>query len=283
MKQLFFVFFLLSSSILLADWPVTEDAGPYEYRDNMSNDLRDPMDIGFCDCPCDSVIKSVKVYEDQEDDEVYLSAGYHIGQMRCQKIEIVVNACYQQTLSSIDFKFDVGDSTDYCFEGRFYVYRSLDSDPDTATSCSDFDSYDPLDNKGQFCLIPPVDACSSATFTFYICSDYIDFCEHDDIPATLSVGNCNINMMFYFDFYTGTFQLKTINPINSVIHHANPSKYRLINIYGEIINEGQVPSIDGLKNVLAMKNISAGLYIVQVYNGNSILLQDKIFIDNLSY
>jgi hypothetical protein len=268
---------------MLADWPVTEETGPYQYRDVSDYDFRNPMDIGFCDCPCDSVIKSVKVYEDQEDDEVFLSAGYHIDEMRCQKIEIVVNACYQQTLSSINLNFNNGNPSDDCFNGTFHVFRSTGLDPATAVECSDFLPFSQNDPTGQFILVPPVNACSSATYTFYICSDYIDQCEHDDIPATLSVGDCDIDMMFHFDFYVGSQNSLQIDKISfknkSINGFGHKKSYRIINLFNMEVQKGTVSSEFEFSELLKMVDKQFGLYVYQIFDNDKLIIQGK-FINN---
>jgi hypothetical protein len=131
---------------------------------------------------------------------------------------------------------------------------------------------------------PPIPPCSSRKVIFYICSEKMAECEHDDYVVEVSVNGqnptCKKNMTWHFDFITNQQQYKIDIDLNDKINDNNiliprNSKYELIDIYQNLILSGIINSYSQIKQLKENNYIKKGLYILIIKSNNIIIFKEK--------
>lgn len=182
MKKIILLGLFCAINLFAQDTIIDFNRAQYNYANQISSERLKDAPPFPCSCPCSTMVKSAYVHGQQGDDELFLYGGYRhtSSNRRCQRIELNISACNNQSVPKLFITFP--SSSDDCLKENFWLYRE-----DGGLEATYLSNFDPLSGSGELTIDPPIAPCSSRTVIFYICSDNIEDCEHDDYSMNISV------------------------------------------------------------------------------------------------
>lgn len=232
-----------------------------------------------CSCPCSTMVKSAIIYNEQGDDELQLVGGYITTEpsgLTCQRIELNISACNNQSISSISINFESSD--DNCFNNKFWLYR--DNGDGTVTYSDDFYPQADPQEFGILTLDPALQPCSSGKYVFYICSSSLSNCEGDDYTVSVTVNGqnpgCEKNMSWHFDFLLGLMINKQYLDIQSLeLSNALNTKYQIIDIFTNQVITGEISRLNEIEEIKRKVTGKKGFFIFNITEDDKIIYQEK--------
>jgi hypothetical protein len=252
----------------------------YEYSSSIKTERLLDVTPFPCSCHCSTMVKSADIFQDQTDSELYLYGGYvqTIPHLDCQRIELNITACNNQSIPSLSISFP--PSNDDCFSENFYFYRDNTGD---GTDVIMTDNFDPKTSSGLMTFNPPIPPCSSRKVIFYICSKKMVECEGDDYSVEIAVNGqnptCNKTMTWHFDFITEQKNYKidiNLNDFNLGCNKiAHEYIYKIIDVYQNNIVIGKINDYSEIYNIKRNLKLENGLYLLQIIDKDKVIYQEK--------